>query len=205
MLGLKNLFLKVFIEFVTILLLLYVLVFWLAACGISAPCPGIKPASSHTGERSINHQTARLIPKESWRVQLRLPLLPTQSLSSAPNKLHAPLGPFQIKSDWNRDQSKHFWKTIACCRKWVVIKSIKHQSYEPLPDTEITLSYRTLLWNEIPRLPHTLSLNKDSFRIMTCQVLCQTQAGDTKMRWQKDGSPPSTCQEGGGGGKECKV
>lgn len=30
--------------------------------------------------------------------------------------------------------------------------------------------------------PHTPSLNKDSFRIMTCQVLCQTQAGDTKMK-----------------------
>ena len=138
------------------MLLLYVLVFWLAACGISAPWQGIKPASSHTGKRSINHWTARLIPKESWRVQLRLPLLPTQSLSSAPNKLHAQLGPFRIKSDWNRDQSKHFWKTVACCRKWVVIKSIKHQSYEPLPDAEIILSYRTLLWNEIPLLPTPL-------------------------------------------------
>ena len=35
---------KVFIEFVTILLLFYVLVFWLPkACGILAPPPGIQP------------------------------------------------------------------------------------------------------------------------------------------------------------------
>ena len=37
-------FLKSFIEFVTILLLFYVLVFWLrVACGILAPWPGIEP------------------------------------------------------------------------------------------------------------------------------------------------------------------
>ena len=36
--------LKVFIEFVTMLLLFYVLVFWRQACGILAPQPGIKPA-----------------------------------------------------------------------------------------------------------------------------------------------------------------
>ena len=35
---------KVFIEFVTILLLFYVLVFGCEACGILAPQPGIKPA-----------------------------------------------------------------------------------------------------------------------------------------------------------------
>ena len=35
---------KVFIEFVTILLLFYVLVLWPGACGILAPRPGIKPA-----------------------------------------------------------------------------------------------------------------------------------------------------------------
>lgn len=136
-------------------------------CGISAPWPGIKPAPIHTGKRSINHWTAREIPKESQRVQLRLPLLPTQSLSSAPNKLRTQLGPFQINSDWNRDQSKRFWKTIACCRKWVVIKSIKHQSYEPLPDTEITLSYWTLLWNEIPLLPtplHWIKIHSELWR-----------------------------------------
>ena len=36
--------LKVFIEFVTVLLLFYVLVFGPEACGILAPWPGIKPA-----------------------------------------------------------------------------------------------------------------------------------------------------------------
>ena len=35
---------KVFIEFVTTLLLFYVLVFGLKACGILAPYPGIEPA-----------------------------------------------------------------------------------------------------------------------------------------------------------------
>ena len=34
---------KVFIEFVTILLLCYALVFWHEACGILAPRPGIEP------------------------------------------------------------------------------------------------------------------------------------------------------------------
>ena len=150
--GLKNLFLSLYWMFQCCFCFMFWCFGW-RHCGISAPWPGIKPAPIHTGKRSINHWTAREIPKESQRVQLRLPLLPTQSLSSAPNKLRTQLGPFQINSDWNRDQSKRFWKTIACCRKWVVIKSIKHQSYEPLPDTEITLSYRTLLWNEIPLLP----------------------------------------------------
>ena len=37
-------FLKVFFEFVTILLLFYVLVFGRKACGILAPQPGIEPA-----------------------------------------------------------------------------------------------------------------------------------------------------------------
>ena len=36
---------KVFIEFITILLLFYVLIFWPQACGILAPQPGIKPSS----------------------------------------------------------------------------------------------------------------------------------------------------------------
>ena len=35
---------KVFIEFVTMLLLFYVLVFWPEACGILAPQPGTEPA-----------------------------------------------------------------------------------------------------------------------------------------------------------------
>ena len=35
----------VFIEFITILLLFYVLVFWPQACGIFAPRPGIEPTS----------------------------------------------------------------------------------------------------------------------------------------------------------------
>ena len=38
-------FCKAFIEFATILLLFYVLVFGRKACGILAPPPGIKPAS----------------------------------------------------------------------------------------------------------------------------------------------------------------
>ena len=42
---LKKIFFRVFIEFVTILLLFYVLVFWLKACGILAPQPGNKPTS----------------------------------------------------------------------------------------------------------------------------------------------------------------
>jgi hypothetical protein len=37
---------KVFIEFVTILLLFYILVFWKEACGILAPRSGILPALS---------------------------------------------------------------------------------------------------------------------------------------------------------------
>ena len=37
--------LKIFIEFVTILLLFYVLFFW--ACGILGPQPGIKPTPRH--------------------------------------------------------------------------------------------------------------------------------------------------------------
>ena len=37
---------KVFTEFVTILLLFYVLVFWPEACGILAPQPGIEPTAS---------------------------------------------------------------------------------------------------------------------------------------------------------------
>ena len=38
-----TIFLKVFIEFVKILLLFYFLIFW-AACEILAPVPGIEPA-----------------------------------------------------------------------------------------------------------------------------------------------------------------
>ena len=44
MTSLKKNFFRVFIESVTILLLFYVLVFWLKACGILAPQPGNKAA-----------------------------------------------------------------------------------------------------------------------------------------------------------------
>ena len=45
---------KVFIEFVTILFLLYILVLGLQACGILAP-------QAETGRRILNHWVARLV------------------------------------------------------------------------------------------------------------------------------------------------
>lgn len=123
--------------------------------------------------------------KEPWRVQLGLPLLPTPSLSSAPNALHAQLGPFQVKSGWSRDQRKHFWKIIPCCRKWAIIKSIKHHSYEPPPDIEITLFYRTLLWNEMPSLPtslHWIKIHSELLRVRSsARHRGETQRWNDKM------------------------
>ena len=44
---------KIFIELATILLPFYVSVFWLEACGILPPRPGIEPASSALGGRNL--------------------------------------------------------------------------------------------------------------------------------------------------------
>ena len=56
---------KVFIEFVTILLLFYVLVFW--PCGmwnlrILVPLQGVRPTCPCIGRQSLNHKTAREVP-----------------------------------------------------------------------------------------------------------------------------------------------
>ena len=57
-------FFKVFIEFVTILLLFYDLVFLAPeACRILAPRPGVEPASSALEGKSLNHWRAREVPK----------------------------------------------------------------------------------------------------------------------------------------------
>ena len=50
--------LKVFIEFVTILLLVYILAFWVQAYRILAPQPGIEPTPPAL-EGEVNHWTTR--------------------------------------------------------------------------------------------------------------------------------------------------
>ena len=54
---------KVFIEFVTTLLLFYIVAFFgCKACGVLAPKPGIEPAhtpSLRTGRQSPNHWSTR--------------------------------------------------------------------------------------------------------------------------------------------------
>ena len=48
-----NHFFKVFVEFVTILLLFYVLVFCLEACVILAPGPGVEPVPHSLGGKVL--------------------------------------------------------------------------------------------------------------------------------------------------------
>ena len=57
---------KVFTEFVTMLLLFYVLVFFIrGAGGILAPWPGIEPTLPAFGRQSLNHWTTREVPPPS--------------------------------------------------------------------------------------------------------------------------------------------
>ena len=54
---------KVFVEFVTILLLFYVNWFFgCKACGILASQPGMEPSTSAIGSKSLNYQTTREVP-----------------------------------------------------------------------------------------------------------------------------------------------
>ena len=53
---------KVFIEFVTILLLFYFGVFGRKARGISAPGPGIKPLPPALEGKVLNHRSSREVP-----------------------------------------------------------------------------------------------------------------------------------------------
>ena len=58
---------KVFIEFVTVLLLFYVLLFGCQACGILALQPGIKPASPAMEGEALTHWTARAVPSVGFK------------------------------------------------------------------------------------------------------------------------------------------
>ena len=57
-----HLFLQVFITFVSILLLLYILVFGHEACEILTPQPGIKHTPPALGRQIFSHWTTREIP-----------------------------------------------------------------------------------------------------------------------------------------------
>ena len=52
---------KVFIEFVTMLLLFYVLFFGQEACGIIAPGPGIKPIPPALDGEALDHQRSLIV------------------------------------------------------------------------------------------------------------------------------------------------
>ena len=53
---------KVFIEFVTVLLLF--LCFGVEACGILSPRSGVEPTPLCIGRQSLNHWTTREVPKK---------------------------------------------------------------------------------------------------------------------------------------------